>query len=233
MRKVAGLYVGAGTSAMYIGLGFRPDWVKIRNIDQAAQEEVEWNIHMIRDTVAAEGILRSTIGADDTGLTVLTFGNGIEPYYGGDLIATASANYVMPANMVDGYRGNMAGKGSGDEVDTWTLDTAGTPSGHFNAPINSTYVNEGSFIDILETSSGLLKRVALTALSNDGDATDDVTISHAVGSGKVRFIGYRYGFVNTPAGQKMPEGIKISDTTYVNVSAQKCLIEAGTFDANF
>lgn len=233
MNKVSGMYIGAGTSALYIGLGFVPDEIKLRNIDQAAQEELVWNHQMIRAATAAEGILRTTIGADDTGLTVLTKGNGVERYWGGDLITTASANYVIPADQVEAYAGDMRAEGTDGLIDTWTLGSSANATGNWNAECNTTYVGVGSIITIEETSTGLLKTAGVVALTSNGEAANEVTLSQAIGSGKIRKISYLYSFVNCPAGQKMPAGVKINDTTYVNVATQKCLIEASGFDQDF
>jgi len=233
MKKVSGLYYGAGTSALHLGIGFLPDKVLLRVIDQAEQEELEWNIQMIRDASAAEGIMRTTIGADDTGLTVLTQGHGVELYYGGDLISAASAQYQVPANSVEAYQGDMRCKGTDGDINAWVLDTTANETGHWNAECNTTYVGVGSVIWIKEDSSGLLKKAAVVALTSNGEAADEVTLSRSLGSGKIERISYLYSFVQCPAGQKMPAGIKINDTTYVNAASQKCLIEAEQFDTNF
>jgi len=232
MRVVSGIYIGAGTSALYLGLGFIPDWVKIRNIDQSAQEALDWSRNDIRAATAAEGLLRTTIGADDTGLTVLTEAAGIVPYYGGDKIATASANYQVPRNMESLFRGDMRVKKTVD-VNAWTLDTSGSETGHFNAPVDTTYVGVGSLVKIKEASTGLIKTAAIVAISNDGDAANDITLNLNIASGTVEAISYMYSFCQAQAGTVMPQGIIINDATYVNVSSQKCKIEAGCYDQMF
>jgi hypothetical protein len=228
MRVVSGIYLGAGTSALYLGLGFIPDWVKIRNIDQSAQEALDWSRNDIRAATAAEGLLRTTIGADDTGLTVLTEAAGIVPYYGGTVISTASANYQVPRNMESLFRGDMRVKTTTD-INTWTLDTSASETGHVNTGVNTTYVGVGSLIKIKETSTGLIKTAAIVALTNDGDAANEVTLDRAIGTGVVIKIGYLYDLAAAPKGTVMPAGIYLADTT-CNASAERCLIEAGTYD---
>jgi len=229
MRVSNGTFIGAGSSALYIGLGFIPQKVVIRNIDQAAQEELVWNTSMIRAAAAAEGILRTTIGADDTGLTVLTEGNGIVPYAGGTVRATASANYIVPVNAEALFQGDMRQK-TGTEINTWTLDTTGDESGHFNTLVSETYVGVGSRVTIEETSTGLLVQAAIVGFTSDGTADDDVILNISVASGTVKKISYKYDFCTAQVGTVMPQGIKVNDYTYVNVSAQQCFIDAGTYD---
>jgi len=229
MRVINASYLGAGTSALYIGLGFIPQKVVLRNIDQSQQEELVWNTSMIRAATAAEGILRTTIGADDTGLTVLTVGNGIVPYAGGDKIATASANYIVPVNSEALFQGDMRQK-TGTEINTWTLDSSGSQTGKFNTAVDETYVGVGSRVTIEETSTGLLVQATIVAFTSDGSDDDDVTLNIDVASGTVKKISYKYDFCQAQAGTVMPAGIKVNDTTYVNAASQQCFIEAGTYD---
>jgi len=51
-------------------------------------------------------------------------------------------------------------------------------------------------------------------------------LSLPLASGELIYVGYKYDFVVLPAGEKMSAGIVINDVTHVNVTAQKCLIEA-------
>lgn len=227
MRKIGGIYAGAGTSALYIGLGFMPDEVKLFNIDQAEAEILTWNRLKQRSTVGYEGEVRTAIAGDST---MLTAGNGVIPYVGGDAIATASANYIIPANAVSDYQGDMRQKGTAGTVNAWSLDTSGNRTGSFNVAANTTYVGVGSPIWIKPVHSEVHQKYVILAISQNGDGDDEVTLNAAAPSGEITFIGYKLDFVNAPAGTDMPAGLKVNDTTYVNVSGQEFGISAEQWD---
>lgn len=222
-KKFSGMYVGAGTSALHLGFGFVPDKVRIQNIDQSQAEELVWTKEMARAATGAEGIIRVGVG-DTPSFALLTFGAGVVRYYGQDLIGTASAQYQMLAQDLSTFRGDMRQKGTDGDLNAWVLDTAATPTGHWNAECNTTYVGVGSEIQI----DG--KTYAVTALTSNGEATDEVTLSEAAPTGDIEAISYLYDFAPATAGLTMPAGIQINDTSYVNVSGQKCLIEAEQLD---
>jgi len=230
MRAVSTTFSGAG-SALYLGLGFYPDYVDILNIEEAQAERLQWDISMIRESVGAEGIIR--VGVSNTPAhALLTVGNGIAYYDGGDKIVTASANYLVPVNSIAAYRGDMRNK-TGTLITDWTLTTSGSQLGKFNTAMDTTYVGVGSVIEIEDQSRTKTQKAAIVALSNDGDADDDITLNRDIASGPVRNISYKLGMYNAPAGRVMPKGIVINDTSYVNVSGQVCRIIAGTFDHKF
>jgi hypothetical protein len=111
----------------------------------------------------------------------------------------------------------ISGDASTETIDTWTLDTAGTPSGHFNGDVAGPYVNDGSIIRVI-AGAGSGKhtyeaRIVNSALSGSGGAANEVTLSWAIPSGKVIFLGGRYGTKPTPVGQVSKAGLKISETT--------------------
>jgi hypothetical protein len=221
MSKYIGVYPGAGTSALYIGLGFIPKAVRITNIDQAEGEILIWNVGMWRSNVSYGGRVQSVLAGTEALLTTA----GVNPYWGGDLIATASANYIIRAEMVAAYNGDQRAKGASSPVTRWTKDTTAL-KGHFDFPISSTYVNVGSLIWIRSDTTGILRPYVLRVLANDGDATDDITLDAACPTGAVERITYFSDFVQTPVGVTMPQGIAVADTTYLNVSGEECVIEA-------
>jgi hypothetical protein len=75
-------------------------------------------------------------------------------------------------------------------------------------------------------AGGPIREFSISALSNDGDAVDDVTLNNAHVAGKVRFISYMYDFYNLPVGYTMPMGIRINETTLWNGSGIENIIEA-------
>ncbi|MEY4932120.1 MAG: hypothetical protein RLZZ403_440, partial [Pseudomonadota bacterium] len=154
---------------------------------------------------------------------------GMAPYWGGDQIATASAQWITRADMVSAYSGDMRAKGASSPVTKWIRDTTAL-KGHFDFPISSTYVNVGSLIFIRSDTTGILRQYVLRVLANDGDATDDITLDASVPSGSVERITYFNDFVQAPAGYTMPQGIVITDITDLNVASQRITIIAEDCD---
>jgi hypothetical protein len=235
MKKVFhGTYAGVG-SAIKVGLGFRPDYVRLQNIDQAEQELIEWNRHMTRAATGAGGICRALLnGSSAAGFVALAANAGVRWYDGGDLIQTSASTVKVALSFADGdYSGDQRAKGSGGAIIAFELDTAANRTGHFNAPLNTAYAGVGSPVII----QGQIHYIV--ALTNSGSAADEVTLDRnpsGIGRGgvdrqyRVDRIGYRWDVANAPVGLSMPQGIEILDTTYCNVSGQICLIEAGTFE---
>lgn len=159
-------------------------------------------------------------GADGQLVSLLTAGNGIVSYEDAAAVASASVAAIQPTHMVPDYAGDMRGKGDGDIIDTWTLDTSGNRTGHFNAGVDTDLVKAGSEIVI----DG--KTYFIQSISNDGDAADEVTLNEAVAAGPVEKIRYPYDLAPIPAGQKIPRGIYLAETATVNVSGQLVQIQA-------
>ena len=224
MRKYIGVAPGAGTSALYVGLGFVPKALKITNIDQAEGEILVWNTGMWRGAVCPGGRIQTALAGDEALQTTA----GVEPYWGGDLIATAAAQKIVRADMVAAYSGDMRAKGASSPVTRWVQHA--TVYGHFDFPISTTYVNVGSLVWIREDATGIMVPHVVRAVSNDGDATNDITLDASVGNGAVERITYFSDFVQAPVGFTMPQGIKINDVTYLNVASQEIAIEAEDLD---
>lgn len=219
--KVSGVFSGTG-SALFIGLGFIPDIVRVRNIHAADLAFIEWNRRMAAKATAANGIkYRDSTGVQMTALTATA---GVEVYEGGDKIASASSAYIIAASKIEDVAGDMRAKGTLGLVNAFVLDTAGNRTGHFNAGVNTTYVGVGSVVQIAG------KRYTITAITNDGEAADEVTLDRAAPSGAVERISYKLDFYNAPAGEIMPAGIVIRETADLNVSGELCLIEAETIE---
>lgn len=98
MRKVTGKFEGTG-SELIIGVGFKPDYVKVTNISSANLESIEFYNGMADVTAIAEGIKRS--GDDATADSKLTAGNGISVYDGGDRAGSDNSKYLVRDSGVD------------------------------------------------------------------------------------------------------------------------------------
>jgi len=218
--------IGAGTSAMNVGLGFFPDEVHLFQSSQAEGEHTEWNRLMQASAagLCIQGITRPSLSSITM---VYQTSAGIALYFGRDVITTASANYVIPKQSrelfdsfgVNKYAIDQRDRHTGGTVTAYTQDSTNT--GHFNCPVDTTYVGVGSKVVIEPNGPLSAREYYITAITSDGDASTNITLNAAAPSGTVRFIGYMYDFVQAPAGTVMPIGIAINDVTYHNVSGQQ------------
>lgn len=224
-KKYIGVAPGAGTSALYIGLGFVPKAVRLHN-DQAEGDTLIWDIGMWRNNLQYGGRFQGALAGDESFETTA----GMAPYWGGDLIATASANYIIRADMVAAYSGDMRAKGASSPVTRWTLDTSANKTGHFDYPVSTTYVGVGSLVWIRADTTGKMQPYVVRALTSNGEVADEVTLDAAAPSGAVERITYFNDFVQAPAGYTMPQGIVITDVTDLNVDSQRITIIAEDMD---
>lgn len=232
MRRVGGVFNGTGAD-VYLCIGFFPDWVRVWNLEGTQRILLEWNIGMMRAAEVVEGI---QLTAADQTAAALTKGNGLLPYYGGETLTSTMAGtttygegvYLKWDNVDYRHYSANSPHGLGDAVATdivsWTLDTAANNTGHFNEDVTGTYIGEGSPIIIDGKKYSI---VALTA--TQGEASDEVTLSHSVASGDVQFIGGMYSVKPMIEGETTSEGFLISNTT-VNVNDALIAFEAGKYD---
>lgn len=231
MRRIGGTFNGTGAD-VYLCIGFVPDWVRVWNLEGTQRIMLEWNINMMRAAEVVEGI---QLTAADQTAAALTIGTGLLPYYGGVTLSSTLAGTTTYGEGVylkwdhNDYRKlaanspNGIGDASTEDIVKWTLDTAAANTGHFNAGVAETYIGEGSKIII----DG--KIYSIVALTTDGDAADQVTLSHSVKTGEIQFIGGMYDFKPMVAGEVTAEGFLISNTT-VNVNDAMIAFEAGKYD---
>lgn len=227
--KIGGNFNGTG-AAVYLCIGFVPDYVKVWNCEGTQALQLEWNKNM-RSTEIQEGVelATSTFAAN-------TVGAGIKQYFGGDTLTSTTAGtttygegvYLKRDAKDYRYATNSALGIVGDavavDIDTWTLDSGYT--GHFNEDATGTYIGEGSPICI---DGKWYNITVLTA--GQGEAATEVTLNQTgVKSGKVQYIGGMYDYKPMVAGEVTPAGFCISDTT-VNVDGALCAFEAGTYDS--
>ena len=228
MRTVSGTLNGTG-AALVVGCGFKPDYVKLWNAEATNPVFVEWNKNM-RSLEQIEGIGTVSDGTQNL-FARYAAGAGIAPYDGGDVMSAASTVYLLPTADVVGTN-NMARKAGSisANVTKWELDTSANRTGSFNVGVNTTYVGEGSIVRIYDPLTKATYETVMTALSNDGDADDEVTLAVAVPSGDVMYIGPMYDYIGaSAAGDVIPAGFKINMTTVLNASGNIICFEAGQY----
>lgn len=222
MRKVAGTLDGTG-AAIYVGLGFEPDYVKLWNGESTNPYVCEWNSAM-RTAEQVGGYV-----VDNATPARLTETAGIEKYLGGDT-ADGTETYLMYYADVLG-QGNLARTGETitSSVASWVLDTKASRTGSFDAGVNTTYVGEGSRVRIFDPLTKKTYESVIMVLSNDGDADDEVELAYAIPSGEVDFIGPVHDYIAATSGLIMPAGFKIATTGNLNSDGEMICFEAGTY----
>lgn len=209
-----GIFKATG-AALNVELGFLPDFVRLHDLTTGAV--LEW----LKDASIAtlEGVIR--LEATDSTATVklLALGYGVKLYEPAGVAATvfrrraqmsARADFTAPDSL------------------SWTLGNAGNRTGNFSAGL-LTGMGVGSVVRFAdETTARIL------ALTNDGDAANEVTLDRAPATQAVRDILYaethtaqavsnpRNGFtVNWVTGQPIAA---------INYADKRLLFEAGLYD---
>jgi len=221
-------------SAIYLGLGpLPPDFVKIQNMEVGDYHYIlEWNRNM-RSGEMNEGIrYLIPLSASNSSATRLTVGQGIIPYDGATVVAAGNTTYLdsiemFPDVFTDQKRSNVANGYAA--INTWTLDTSGSRTGHWNDEANITYVGEGSIIRVRQDADNALKTATLLGVSNNGEAANEVTLSSAITTGRIEYLGPMYDLIVAPAKHIVRAGIYIAETT-INASGNMCQIEYGWYD---
>lgn len=230
MRVVRGIFNGTG-AAVYLCIGFVPDWVVLWNLEDADGAKMVWNRDMRRVADCVQG--RQYVGSSGATQQALLTTTGIEPYKGGDLLTTSNQTSVTYGEGVylgwdqKDYRVKPGDGGDSvsDLIDTWTLDTTANRTGHFNEDVTGTYIGEGSEIMIDGVWYAI---VALTA--GQGEAADEVTLSQSAPSGDVQCISGKYGLKPIAVGNVTPKGFKLNSTSVTNVNDEMIGFEAGVYD---
>lgn len=224
MNVLALTFLGSG-AARNIGLGFEPDFATVRNIDQADIPFIIWNKHLENAAAACDGILfRENTKMDRAALTV---GTGVSRYAGGDIVTISSAANLVPAHSVPEFSGDMRRHCTGP-ITEWAIDTSGNRTGHVNGGVNTTYIGVGSKLRIEINRDTVVERT-IVALTNDGDAADEVTLDRLCPAGRIIGISYKLGLVAAPVGTVMPAGIRLDEATHVNANGEICYVEAGRY----
>jgi hypothetical protein len=217
--KITRTFNGTGAT-VYLGIGFIPDFVKVYNHEITAPTWLEWNRGM--RTLGPAGWLVEHVASGAT-ITRCAAAAGIAMFYGTRLAAVSTA-YLRPHAIRD-----FRGQGTLGFIGNWTETVYANRTGYFSAGIPTTYCGVGSMVAIKERSTGLLKKASITTLSNDGDASGEITLSDSVRTGEVYFLGPMYDLIGGSAGDQIPPGVSIVLNAF-NVSADFMSIEAGTYD---
>jgi len=221
-KRISGTFNGTG-AALRVGLGFIPDYIRIFNCEDGDVARLEWNRNM-RSIEMIEGLLLAEAGGNVQG-TALGFGAGVSIYRGGDQFTTAQTAYIKRDATPDKRTAGTLGT-----VSRWTLDTAGNRTGHVDKGVNTTYVGVGSKITVMDDVTRQVKTAVVLAITNDGDAADELTLSEALPTGDVVALSGMYDFLGLLPNVAMPEGFIINATTVINVAGELCSFEAGTYD---
>ena len=217
LSKVSGVFNGTN-AALRLCVGFVPRKVRLINVESGTEFSMEWNDGFIRcQGGAAEGGYLYTNGVP----APVAAAAGIVPYEGGDLMTAANQTSVDYGNGVylgwdlKDYRADNTYGASSGAIDTWNFVTGLT--GYWNvAKVASGRIGAGSRILIKEDSSGLVKEAGITAISSDGEVSAEVTLSRAIGSGKIVFLGGMYDMAPIALGKVAPAGILLNDVTMNN-----------------
>lgn len=223
MLHAHGTFNGTG-AAITIGIGFIPDWVMVRNLEDGDLAKMEWNIHMTRALETAEGILTYTGTTYRQEDARVDGDNGITIYRGGDVMTAASTTYLVRDDA--DYRTSV----TYGTITTWTFGT-GTRTGNWNVEADTTYVGEGSRIYVQEDVGKACKWAAVNALTSNGEAANEVTLNEAVSTGTILRLTGMYDYRGAANGVKIPAGFTINNTDVVNVSGELTMFEAGMYDS--
>ena len=227
-KIVAGKYNGTG-AALYVALGFVPDRVEVRALEDADEGHYVWTKQMMQSADMVQGM--SYVGSSGATQQAALTSAGIEPHFGGtDITSTnqTSTTYgegvfleidtndyrYLPANAPGG---SSLGDASTADIDTWTLTTSGSQTGKFNSDVVGTYIGEGSVIIIAGKEYSVL---ALTA--GQGSADDEVTLNQDAPSGPIEYIGGKNTTKPVAVGNVSKAGFKLNATTVVNVNDELC-----------
>jgi len=213
MKVVHGVFNGAG-AALKLGIGFVPFKVKIWEVGHANKVTLEWHADDVRKVTGAGGIVRAGV-ANTPSFALLAVTAGVRAYYGGEQVAAVSAANQISVQDIPDKAGNQAG-----DITSWKLGSADNRTGNFNAGLKTAVCGVGSLVEI----GGVKARIL--ALTNDGDAANEVTLDRAVKSGKVNFIGAALDYDKAPVGTLMPQGFEILDTTHTNAANTMYAFEA-------
>lgn len=214
-KKLGGFFNGTGAD-VYVCLGFIPDEVLMEDLELTTNALLRWNKNMLRTAEMAGGMIYTAASMAQDELVAT---EGISPYIGGAILTSTDAGtttygegvyLVRDDNDYRYYSGNKSpGDAVAEDITDWTLDTAASNTGHFNEDANGTYIGEGSEIWIQTTNGNKFYKATITALTAaQGEAANEVTLSLSVPSGKVRYIGGKYGYRPMIAGEITKDGFK-------------------------
>jgi len=229
MQIITGHFEGTG-AVLYLQLGSIPHQIRIYNLGGATPDEMIWDEVMACDILTTEGLVRTGNGG---AVVDNVFGAGISPYYGGDLLTTTNQSdttygggvYIerddKDYRQVTNAAAGISGDAATEDITTWTLDTAATPTGSFNGDVTGAYIGPGSEIRIQSSDrKHVYKAYIQTLTAGQGVTANEVRLSWAVPSGTVEFIGGMYGYKPSAIGAVTMPGMVITMVTPINVNAE-------------
>lgn len=233
---VRGHFNGTGTD-LYLCLGGVPSRIEFWNLTTPTNaDNVDWTIWdrvMIHASESSEGL--SIYGANGV-VYDHALGEGIIPYYGGDLMTSSNqtdltyGGGIYIRNDEKDYRfftneaAGISGDASSATIERWTIDTPGSETGHFNEGMDGgdvigTYISHGSPIWIRTKDRRKFFQVAIAGtLSSTGQSANEVKLTHNVPSGDVLYIGGRLGYKPVPLGEVTTPGVMIDTSSYLNIN---------------
>lgn len=213
MRILTGIYLGTG-SAMKLGLGFIPDKVVIRGA--AGVTKFVWTKEQSRVATAAGGVVWKNDAA--TQQVIKDFTAGIRVYNGGEVLAATDANILSHISLQDASTASAVNTDQKGSITKWTMDTAASGTGHFDAASGGTYAGVGSKVVLFVPERRSEYTTYLRAQTSTWTTADHVTLDpDAPATAEVRYIGPQYDFLAHPinAGTPTEKGIVLLDTTYL------------------
>ena len=218
-------YLGTG-AAMTLGLGVVPKYLKIVNC-ATGLTPVFWSEGKLASSAIAGGII------DVAGTyTPQTSAQGVQRYYGGDIIATLSTSKVVDPAVLSADKTNLQGAAT-----TFTWDVAASGTGHFNGLLASG-AGAGSMIYLayLDTDGRPASWTGRIAAAGTVTSTNGVTLDQslpaAATSIRVVYVGAQYDLISAPVGTVMPAGVILNNTTYMTSAVQYLIEFEGDANAN-
>lgn len=218
LRRVTGQFNGTG-AAVYLCIGAIPNYVRLINIEVSTNPNwAEWYRDMVGQVLAYGGIYCTGSTGAYTKLTT----KGIFPYEGGELLTSTNQSDVTYGGGVflgwddKNYQANYTygALTAGTPINRWTFGA--TLSGYFNSDgvASGCRIGLGSIIRIKEDSTGFVKEAGITAISSTPTFTGGnvITLSRAIGSGTITFIGGMYQLSPIALGKYTPAGVYVADT---------------------
>jgi len=204
-------YLGSG-AAMTIGLGAVPTRLRIINL-ATGLAITDWQVGMLANSAVAGGVIFNNAAA--MVITPQTIAQGVQRYFGGDLVATAGASVVVDPALNSTLNVNYA-----PVNELFSMDTAANGTGHISVAL-TTGAGAGSLIELAYVDAqGLFQSWTgrIVALSGSGLTADQVTLDSTapnVSNARVVWVGPQYDLVQVPAGTVVPAGVKLLNTTYM------------------
>lgn len=230
--RIGGVFNGTGAD-VYLNIGFRPDMVRLWNLEGAGIIEVIWNKGMQRASEVVEGVAYTVA---DRQAAALTKGNGLLTFIGGTILASADVGtttygegvYLKPDyfdyRQVNNNSIGVVGDAATVAIDKWTLGSASNYTGNFNSDVVGTYLGEGSPINI---DGKVYTIVSLSSAAGGG--ANEVTLSHNVPDGVIYSIHGMFDYKPMVAGESTKDGFLLSNTD-INTNDEMVAFEAVKYD---